>query len=197
MPPMPRKPGRTLLDDVAHPVQRLHVVFEGGAAEEPDLSDIGRTEARFTPLAFDRLDHGRLFTADVRARAAAKMKLGNPARGIRAKRGQLALEDGAATVVLVTEIDVDGVDPDDPRRDNRTLEKTMWIALQVVAVLEGAGLSFDDVDRHQARRRFRSDDLPFAAGREAGAAEAAQPRGFHRRDDLSGRAFPFLAQGGH
>ena len=52
----------------------------------------------------------------------------------------------------------------------------MRIALEVEAVLEGAGLAFVDVDRHQARRRLAAHDAPLAAGRKAGAAEAAQAR---------------------
>ncbi len=65
----------------------------------------------------------------------------------------------------------------------------MRIALEVVAVLEGARLALVDVHRHQARRGLGAHDLPLAPGREARAAEAAQARVLHRlRQALQRRA---------
>ena len=167
VPPVAGKPVRPLLDDLAHPVQRLHVVLEGRAAEQPDLRDIGRTQPRLTALALDRFDHRGLFAADVGAGAAAEMELGNPARRIRLERRELALEDGAAAVILVAQVDIDGVDANRPGGDDRAFEKAMRVALEVVAILERARLALVDVDRHQARSRFRRYDLPLAAGRES------------------------------
>ena len=112
------------------------------------------------------------------------MELGNRARRVGLKSGELALEDGAAAVILVAQVDVDGVDADRPGRDDRAFEKPVRIALEVVAILERARLAFVDVDRHQARRRFGGHELPLAAGGEAGAAKAAQPGVFHQRDDV-------------
>ena len=71
----------------------------------------------------------------------------------------------------------------------------MRIALEVVAVLERAGLALVDVDGHEPRRRFGRDDLPLAAGREARAAEPAQARVFHLRDDVGALAFARRAGG--
>ena len=51
----------------------------------------------------------------------------------------------------------------------------MRVGLEVVAVLEGAGLALVGVDRHQPRPRLGADEAPLAPGREARAAEAAQP----------------------
>src|ERR1700694_2298799 len=68
---MADEPGRALLDDLPHPVHRLHVVLEGGTVEEAYLSDVRRAQARHAALALDRLDHRRLFAADVRSGAAA------------------------------------------------------------------------------------------------------------------------------
>ncbi len=67
---------RALLDDVAHPVQRLDVLLERRAAEQADLRDVRRAMARQAALAFDRLDHRRLFAADIGAGAAPQMQLG-------------------------------------------------------------------------------------------------------------------------
>ena len=61
--------------DVAHPVQRLQVVLERRPAEQADLRDVRRAQARHAALAFDRFDHRRLFAADVGAGAAAQLDL--------------------------------------------------------------------------------------------------------------------------
>jgi hypothetical protein len=49
-------------------------------------------------------------------------------------------------------------------------------------------LTFVDVDRHQTRRGFGGDDLPLAAGGEAGTTETAQPRVLHDADHVRGIA---------
>src|SRR3546814_2916065 len=45
--------------------------------------------------------------------------------------------------------------------DQRALEEAVRIALQVEAVLEGAGLALVGVDRHQARPLEAAHDLPL------------------------------------
>ena len=67
------EPRRAFLHDLAHPVHRLHVVLERGTAEEPDLRHVRRAQARHAALALERLDHRRLFAADISARAAPQM----------------------------------------------------------------------------------------------------------------------------
>ncbi len=67
------KPRRPFLENVAHPVQRLHVVLERGTAEQADLRHVRRAQARLAALALDRFDHRGLFAADVRAGAASQM----------------------------------------------------------------------------------------------------------------------------
>ncbi len=76
--------------------------------------------------------------------------------------------------------------PTTVRGDQQAFEEAVRIALEVGAVLEGAGLALVDVDRHQARRRLLAHDAPLAAGREARAAEAAQARVFHRLQHVVG-----------
>ena len=66
--------------------------------------------------------------------------------------------------------------------------KAVRIALEIVAILESAGLALVGVDRHQARRRLGAHQRPFAAGREAGAAEAAQAGIADDLDQLVARA---------
>ncbi len=58
----------------------------------------------------------------------------------------------------------------------------MRVAFEQHAVLEGAGLAFVDVHGHQARRRLGEHDAPFATGREARTAQAAQARVLERLD---------------
>src|SRR5262245_12331653 len=116
------------------------------------------------------------------------MELRQRARRIGLQRSELALENRAASVIFVAQIDVDRIDADGPRCDDRAFKKTMWIAFEVVPILERARLTFVDVDGHQARRGFRGDDLPLAAGGEAGATKTAQPRVLHDADYVSGIA---------
>jgi len=73
-----------------------------------------------------------------------------------------------------------------PGGDQHAFQEAVRVALQVDAVLEGAGLALVDVDGHQARTRFAAHDAPLAACREACAAQAAQARVFHGLDDQFG-----------
>src|SRR5687768_8810225 len=73
VPALRGEPLRALLDDLAHPVHRLHVVLEGRPAEEADLRHVRRAQARHAALALDRLDHRRLLAADVRSRTPAQV----------------------------------------------------------------------------------------------------------------------------
>ena len=86
-------------------------------------------------------------------------------------------------MVLVAQVDVDLGDAHRPGGDQHAFEEAVRIALEVVAVLEGAGLALVDVHRHQPRRRLGAHDAPLAPGRKAGAAEAAQAGVLHRLDD--------------
>ena len=62
----------------------------------------------------------------------------------------------------------------------------MWLALKIVAVLEGAGLALIAIDGEVAWGRLRAHELPFTKAREACTAEPAKPSlfkgGKHRVD---------------
>ena len=180
--PWPANQSAPLVQDVAHPEQRFHVVLERRPAEQAHLRDVRRAQARHAALALDRLDHRRLFAADVGARAAAQVDRRQRARRIGGERCELAREHVRGSRVLVAQVDVDGVDADRPRGDQHAFEEAVRVALEVVAVLERAGLALVDVDRHQPRRGLGAHDLPLAPGGKAGAAQAAQRRVLHRRD---------------
>ena len=77
---------------------------------------------------------------------------------------------------------------DHPGGDQHAFDEAVRIALEIVAVLEGAGLALVGVDREQARRRLGAHQRPFAAGRKAGAAEAAQSGVADHLDDVVARA---------
>ena len=96
--------------------------------------------------------------------------------------GDLLEQDLAHRRVLVAQVDVDGLGLDRPGGDQHAFEELVRLALQVVAVLEGAGLALVAVDRHQARAGLGAHEGPLAPGREAGAAEAAQAGIAHGAD---------------
>src|SRR5262245_43879307 len=178
------KPVRALINNVAYPVQRLHVVLERRPVEQADLRHIRRTQTRLAALPLDRLDHRGFFAANVRASAAAEVDGRDRIRRIRPKRCEFPLENGAAAVVLVAQVYIDVGDAHRPRGDECALEEAMRVALEVKTILERDWLAFVDVDGHQPRLRLRRHDLPFASSREPGAAEAAQAGRLHRRDDV-------------
>ena len=63
----------------------------------------------------------------------------------------------------------------------------MRVAAEIVAVLEGAGLALVAIDAQVARAGLAADDLPFAAGGKAGAAQAAQAGVIEGGQELDGR----------
>ena len=112
------------------------------------------------------------------------------------QRLQLALENSAATRILVTQIDIDFGDLHRPGGDHHAFEKAVRIALEVVAILEGARLALVDIDRHHPRREFSPDDAPLASSGKAGPTQAAQAGILHRLEDGFGVAPPGEALGG-
>ena len=119
--------------------------------------------------AFDAFQHRRFFAANIGAGAAAQMDRGRPwLRG-----GDLSDGRGEALVqvwVFVAQIDIDILRLDRPRRDQHAFEKAEGVALQYVAVLEGAGLAFIGIDDHEAWPRLGAHEAPFPPGRESGPA---------------------------
>ncbi|MNX85972.1 hypothetical protein D3C86_1178300 [compost metagenome] len=158
-------------------------MLERWPAKQPDLRYIGRAQPGHATLALDRFDHGRLFTADIRAGTPAQMDLGQA--GHRRRGAQLRQrlgQHGAAARVLIAQVDIDGGHAGHARSHQHALQEAMRIALQVDAVLERARLAFVDIDGHQAWRRLGPDDAPFAASGKARPAEPAQAGVLHHGD---------------
>ncbi len=90
------------------------------------------------------------------------------------------LQQPAAIVVFVAQVDVDGFGAHDLGGDQQSFEEAVRVALQVMAVLEGAGLALIDVDGHQPGGGLLAHDAPLAPGRKTCAAQAAQARVLQR-----------------
>src|SRR5512147_1492905 len=84
-------------------------------------------------------------------------------------------EDVQYCWILIAHIEVDALGMDRPSRDQRAFEHRVRLALEIEAVLEGAGLALVAVDGHQSGTRIGPHDLPLAPGGEPGAAQASQP----------------------
>src|SRR6185503_19122538 len=111
------KPSGAFFEDVAHPVQRLHIVLERGPAEQADLRDVGRAQTWLAALALYGFDHRRLFAANVGAGASSKMDRRNRIGRIRLKRRDLTFENRPAAVILVAQVNVNRFDSDCPGCD--------------------------------------------------------------------------------
>ena len=146
-PAMRGEPPRALLHDVAHPVERLDVLLEGGAAEQADLCDVRRAVPGEPALALDRFDHRGFFAADISTGAAAQMNariFGEPGRF---DLGDLLGEHQPHVRIFVADVDVDFRRFDHPGRDQHALDEAMRIPLEIVAVLEGTRLALVGIDR--------------------------------------------------
>ena len=178
------EPLGSLLENPAHPVEGFHVVFQRWPSEQADLGHEGRAQARHAALAFDGLDHGRFFPADIGPGAAAQVDGRVRQARVAVKGGQFPLQQLAAARIFIAQIDVDFTDVDHVGGDQDTFEEPVRVAFQVVAVLECAGFALVDIDRHQPRAVHATNDVPFATGREPGPAQSAQTRVFQGCDDI-------------
>src|SRR5262249_3961974 len=169
-----REPAGPLLHDVADPEQRFDVLLQCRPAEQADLGNVRRAMARQAAFAFDRFDHGGLFTADIGAGAAAKLKPCVFRQPRPLDLGKLVGEHEANFRIFVAQVDVSLGGLDHPGSNQHALDETVRIALQIVAILEGAGLTLVGIDGHQPRRRLGPHQGPLAAGRNAGTAEPTQ-----------------------
>src|SRR3989454_3189890 len=191
------EPVRAAQHDVRHAGERLDVVDDGRAAEEPVDGRKGRLDARVGALALERLDEARLLAADVGARAAVyphlEVEAGAedvpPEETLRARLGDRLLQHAPAARELAADVDVGGVAADRVRGDDDALEELVGVVLDDLAVLEGARLALVGVDGEiDGLLALLGQEAPLHAGREAGAAPPAEVRGLHHLDQLLGLA---------
>ena len=190
--PIAGEPRRAAPHDVGHDRDRLDVVDRGRTAVQAHVGRKRRLEPRLALLALEALEQRHLLAADIGAGAVMDVEveivavdvvlaeqlrvIGLVDRGLQA----LALADE-----LAAHIDVAGAAIHRAAGDQAALDEQMRIVPHDLAVLAGAGLGFvgvdDEIMRPVADRL--GHERPFQAGREAGAAAAAQARGLHLVDD--------------
>src|SRR5437588_1363084 len=124
-------------------------------------------------LALDGFAHRGFFTADICARSAPQMDARLSYQPGCCEAGDLVLQHEAQLGILIPNIEIDVPRLHDPGCDEHAFDETMWIAFEIIPVLERAGLALVGIDRHEARRRLGAYQRPFASGREAGPAEPA------------------------
>lgn len=163
-------PPGPLLDDVAHPVERLDILDEGRAAEQADLGDIGRPVARHGALALDQFDHRQFFAADISPGAAAQMHGHGSAQPRPVEPVQFLAQHQIEFGIFVAQVDVDLVRFHGPGGEEHAFDDAMRIAFQIMAVLEGARLAFVGVDAHQSRSGLGAHEAPLPPGGKARAA---------------------------
>ena len=114
-------PVRALLDDVAHPEQRLDIVDQRRQAEQPDLERIRRLVPRQAALAFDAFQQRGFLAADIGAGAAAHVH----ARTARRQLGDFERQDLERGRIFVADVDVDVGRIDDMRADQRAFQEAV------------------------------------------------------------------------
>ncbi|OPZ46054.1 MAG: hypothetical protein BWY94_00921 [Actinobacteria bacterium ADurb.BinA094] len=185
--------GGAVGDDPGHVGPGLDVVDVGGAAPEAGDGGEGRTGARHAALALDRGDQRGLLAADEGAGAELEVQVELPARtedvasqepallGIGDRLGEAL--DGQR--VLGAHVDVALVGADCPAADQHALDDRVRVALEDRAVHERAGVALVGVaDEVLDVALALVGELPLDAGREPGAAAAADARVGDLLDDL-------------
>src|SRR4029077_2417143 len=174
------------LEDVAHPEERLDVVAQGRPPKQSYLGRKRRSLPWESALALDALEHRRFFAADIGAGTAPEVDPHVPRQPRRLDCGNLSLEDRAALRIFIAKTRLDLLRCNSPGGDQHAFKKAVRVGLEKIAVLEGAGLALITIDRQQPRRRLLAHEAPFAAGREARAAEPAKARMLEDLDQLFG-----------
>src|SRR5579872_4147872 len=188
-----RKPGRATAQDVGSDGDGFHVVDRGRAAEQADIGREWRLQPWLALLAFEAFQQRRLLAADIGAGAVGDVEVERPAVDIvlADQLGLIGLIDRGLKMLALTDeltahIDVTGMRAHREACEQATLDEQMRIVPHDLAILAGAGLGLVGVDHEITRTPvlgFLRHEGPLHAGRESGAAAAAQARGLHLVDD--------------
>ena len=169
----------------------LDVVDGGRRAVEADVGRERRLQPRHALLALEALQQRRLLAADVGAGAVVDDEVEVPAVDVvlADQLGRVGLGDGrleplALADELAAHVDVAGVRAHGEGGEQRALDQQVRIVPHDLAVLAGAGLGLVRVDHEIAGPGIAlGHERPLEAGREAGAAAAAQARVLDLVDD--------------
>ena len=190
------EPLGALVDDDGDVGERFDVVNDRRAAPETLDRRERRTGLRHTAVTLNRLEKSRLFAADERAGAEAKLnvEVKVAAENLLAQKTEVAsLLDGDLKAldgerIFRTDVDVALRSADREAGDGHGLEDGVGIAFERGAVHVGAGVALVGVTDHVLLALgLLHGELPLHAGGEAGAAAAAETRLEHLVDDLLGR----------
>ena len=173
-----------MLQDVAHPVERLDVVDERGPAPEADLGGEGGLVPGLAALALDALKHRGLLAADVGARAPAEDEPGPGREPCGVELCDLFQQHLADARIFVAQVDVAFGGLDGPAGDQRAFEEAMRVLLHIDPVLDRAGLALVRVHRHQPGAGLGADESPLAPGGEARSALALEAALLQCRDHV-------------
>ena len=187
-----REPRGAVLDDARHRRDRLDVVDHGRAGVEAGDRGERRTQARLAAAALESLEQRGLLATDVGAGAGVHDHvevvagpvdvLAEVAGGVRLlDRGLHAADD---VQHLSADVDEGEVRADRERADDHALHEDVRVGHHQRDVLAGARLRLVGVhDEVLGLRVVLRDERPLHAGREAGAAAAAEAGVLDRRDD--------------
>ena len=182
------EPIRPLLDDVADPEKGLDIVDQGWSAEETYLSDIGRPVTRVTAFTLNRLDHRRFLTADIRSGAAPQMNPGVCDQALGFQPGNFQIQQRANLGILVAEIEITILRPNQPGGDQHSLQGAMRVALQIIAILESTGFPLIGIDRQRLASLDSAHQGPLPWCRKPGTTKTTQCRFSKTFQNLFGRA---------
>ncbi len=188
-----REPGSTSAQDGRRDSDRFDVVHRGRAAIEAGAGRERRLQPRHALLALEALQQRGLLAADIGTGAAMDVEVEVPARsaGVLAEQaGVVGLLDGGDQVLrlvveLAAHVDVAGVGAHREAGDQATFDQQVRIVTHDVAILAGARFGFVGVHDEIVRTilYLLRHEGPLHAGREAGAATAAQAGFLHLVDD--------------
>jgi hypothetical protein len=179
-----RKPLRAAGHHQRHVAERLDVVDRGRALPRALDRREWRLESRLRALAFERLEQRGFLARLVGAGAAMQVDLAVETRTLDVlsdEAGLPGIVDGLLhgreqVLELTANVDVGGFRSNRVAANHAPLDEHVGIALHQEVILEGTRLALVGVaDDELGLRRFLVDELPLEAGREAGAAAAAQP----------------------
>ena len=178
------EPRRAALQDRGRGRDRLDIVDGRRTAIKPDSRRKGRLQPRHALLAFEAFEERRFLAANVGAGAAVQINLdviAGAAGILTNEAGGIGLLDRRLQplrlgVEFAADVDVGGGASHPGPGQHAAFEQFVRLVAQDVAVLAGARLALIGIDDEIAGPvALLRHEGPFEAGRETGAAAAAQP----------------------